>query len=385
MTAPKTKKPALDSTTNPPSNRIETSNDSLNSLTKTTMMHPGNKEMLATFAAEFVGLPFLDLLSHSIRDNRPLPVAVTIAIVLKATKAGLRRRISTNYLGISRQMRLFLPESVFVTELGEVLLTEISPKQRVSSNPQPLLSRSVLAQLAPEELAKDAKFVVGSEVFSLGVLLWSALTGRQLFTEYEASVSHGNVLRSDIPALNRFHPFTACEFAPVVAVVRKATERNLANRYPSLVEFQVALESLPPNFIATEDEIAVVLRAAINRLAHAPPTSGLVGRTHPVSRVNREMPKVDSVGEHPLDGDVELKEDERPTVPRCPRANSMFPPSLAASGSRNPSTQAGGGMLTVPPNSRTREIQQYADLQEAKTRIDGFVGQVREFLSLIAK
>jgi len=99
-----------------------------------------------------------------------------------------------------------------------------------------------IAYMSPEQvrgLAVDAR----TDVFSAGVVLWLALTGRRLF---EASNAHDAVnllLTSPIPA-----PSTIASTLPeeLDRVVLKALARNVADRYQSAHEFAEALRRVAP-------------------------------------------------------------------------------------------------------------------------------------------
>jgi serine/threonine-protein kinase len=95
-----------------------------------------------------------------------------------------------------------------------------------------------IAYMSPEQI-NGAALTLQSDVFSAGVVLWEALTGRRLFTADNEGGLLSRVLESTIEPPSR----VGAVVSPLLdAIVLRALERNVAARFSSAEEFANALE-----------------------------------------------------------------------------------------------------------------------------------------------
>jgi serine/threonine protein kinase len=94
--------------------------------------------------------------------------------------------------------------------------------------------------LSPEQ-AKSQPVTRRMDVFSAGIVLWEALTGRSLFRRNDDAATISAVLSGVIPP-----PSTVNRALPrgLDAIVMKALQRNPDTRYPTAADFAEALERL---------------------------------------------------------------------------------------------------------------------------------------------
>jgi serine/threonine protein kinase len=95
------------------------------------------------------------------------------------------------------------------------------------------------AYLAPEQLRRGATFDHRADLWALGVVLYEMLTRRPLFRGASDADTVRRILAGRIPPLRELRP--DCP-APLAAVVHKALERDVAQRYQSGADLLDELE-----------------------------------------------------------------------------------------------------------------------------------------------
>jgi len=115
--------------------------------------------------------------------------------------------------------------------------------------------RGKYAYLSPEQ-ARGNPVDGRHEVYMLAVLLWELVMGRRLWARTRDFEILQAIVQGELPS-----PLVPNELARLDPVLRRALTTNVADRYPSPLEFARALEALPLSR-ATPDEIAAWLRDA---------------------------------------------------------------------------------------------------------------------------
>jgi serine/threonine protein kinase len=215
---------------------------------------------LVSISEHLEGVRLVDLQRTVFAEGVPIPATVAVRLILDAARATWKAHHLAADVGIFPTERLFLPEGVLVTGYGETLLTEVGVLSALSRCVMPRTVPDVLAQLAPEELGAKTPAAGSPEVFSLGVVFWELLANRWLFSRESDSRTHQELLLSTIPALDQIERFGMPVPDVIVNLVRQATQRDPTRRFSSVNDLVLALERLPAHFIATEQQVAEVLR-----------------------------------------------------------------------------------------------------------------------------
>lgn len=119
-----------------------------------------------------------------------------------------------------------------------------------------------LSYMAPEQ-ASTGETDHRSDLFSAGVILWEALTGRRLFRAENTAATLTKILHEPIPKPSSVDP----ALAPLDAVLARALSRSPDKRFPDADAFAAALEKVAPQVggMATRREVG----ALVTRLAEA--------------------------------------------------------------------------------------------------------------------
>ena len=215
---------------------------------------------LVTISEHLESVRLVDLQRAVFDEGVPIPATVAVRIVLDAARATWKAHRLAAEVGIFPTERLFLPEGVHIASYGATLIGEVGVLSTLARCVVPRTVPELLAQLAPEELGARSAEVGSPEVFSLGVVLWELLANRWLFSRQSDSRTHQELLLAPIAGLDQIERFGMPVPDLLVSLVRRATARNPAERFASVNDLILAFERLPAHFVATEQQVAEVLR-----------------------------------------------------------------------------------------------------------------------------
>lgn len=133
---------------------------------------------------------------------------------------------------------------------------------RINST-RPGQMKGKLAFMSPEQVRDSSHIDARSDVFAMGVLLWSALTARRLFRGSSDAATLGNVLSMPIPV-----PSSVGLKPPAVFddICMRALERDPEKRFSSALEMEEALRevAIANGFLGSRREIAEWVHTAFD-------------------------------------------------------------------------------------------------------------------------
>jgi serine/threonine-protein kinase len=139
------------------------------------------------------------------------------------------------------------PQNVFVTYDGQVKLLDFGIAKIVGTSGQTETGeiKGKVRYMAPEQMLGSAQIDRRADVFSVGVLLWEAVTRRRIWEGVADVQVIQSVLGGQLPAPSTVSP----DVPPVLdAICRQALAHDVADRYPTaaamLADIEAAVEQL---------------------------------------------------------------------------------------------------------------------------------------------
>jgi serine/threonine protein kinase len=149
------------------------------------------------------------------------------------------------------------PKHIWITpdfqmKIDYLTLSEVYAKEVLKNN-----DKNLISTFSPERLegkSVDEK----SDVYSLGVLLWQMLTGKNPYQDFNLAEIKFKILNEPLPSAQKIYPLISPE---IEKIIQKATAKNPIERYANIQEFDRALQEyfnhkLPqtPVFVANDTE-----------------------------------------------------------------------------------------------------------------------------------
>lgn len=181
------------------------------------------------------------LLRQAARAGERLPVPVVARIVMDALSGLSAAHTLTDGSGEPLEIvhRDISPHNILVGADGVARITDfgVAKAQVRLSSTRDGQFKGKLSYMAPEQAA-SGQADQRSDLFSMGVVLWEALTGRRLFRGENNADVLNKILNPEVPPPSVFAP----ELAPFDAVTLKALAREPSERYQSADELLEAVE-----------------------------------------------------------------------------------------------------------------------------------------------
>ena len=206
---------------------------------------------LGVITQDVDGCTLTDLMRRAGTRGEALPQAVALRIALDVIE-GVRALHASEPNPKRHQFACggLTPDSVHVGKDGFSRL--IDPGVAGAAAMLPLWGHDPVAHpyTAPEQTGAEPSFTPGSDVFSIGVMVWEMLAGRTLFGAATAAETLEHLHKSIIPRVQR-HQFVRGEpiAAAVAQVVAHALQRDAELRFKSATE----LSKLPRSMISLYD------------------------------------------------------------------------------------------------------------------------------------
>ncbi|WP_394838797.1 hypothetical protein LVJ94_18055 [Pendulispora rubella] len=248
------------------------------------------------------------------------------------------------------------PSSILVGTDGVARLLRI---HRIPLHPPggPLGERT--ARCAPEILLGDGTADGRADVYSIGVMLWEALSGKRLFTQPTVAEMLSRQLAGDLPAAT-----TSVAWAePLVDVAAAALAVDPKRRYATAIDLGMAIRNVVGHRVAGASEVARQVAGILGNVSGA--RKVVMPPPPPVPPPRPTTPASLEIEDEPEE-DVELEEDlaeflepvaAAPVVSAAPeleaideRWSSLAPaPAIPASPPAGPPPLQVGGAMPPPP------------------------------------
>lgn len=237
---------------------------------------------------------FGSLMRSAAKGGERLPVAVVTRIVMDAL-AGLNaahRLTDANGEALDLVHRDVSPHNILVGNDGVARITDfgVAKAQVRLSSTRDGQFKGKLSYMAPEQAAAGTADQ-RSDLFSMGIVLWEALTGRRLFRGENNADVLNKILNPEVPPPSAFDP----ELAPFDALAARALAREPEERFQTAEEFLEAIEDAAaplggvasPRAVAREvkrwlgDKVAqehAAIRDAMDALGRSELTPGVLPR-----------------------------------------------------------------------------------------------------------
>jgi serine/threonine-protein kinase len=207
--------------------------------------------------------------------------------------------------------------------------------------------RASSGYLAPEVLLSDDSADARADIFSVGVMLWEALSGKPLFdVKTQPSAIVTKVLGGHVPPPTV--PIQCAWAAPLVAPIARALSADPERRFASAPAMAAELRRIAGPRLAPPSRLAAHVRANFGEKigARRDHLERSVSRAPEVSReVSREVPRVEPQLTPSADGiPVTVGSPSEAPTPVPPR-----PPPVAPAPRQAPPTEAKPPPLPAPP------------------------------------
>lgn len=150
------------------------------------------------------------------------------------------------------------PASVVVGTDGAARVVRLNGLPPRPAGPNDILELEH-AYSAPEILLGDATADARADVYSAGVMLWEALSGRRLFTEPMVKDMLARQTRGELPVAEV--PASAPWAAALVPIASKALALEPEKRFPNAAPFASAVRNAVARHLAAKSDVANAVRA----------------------------------------------------------------------------------------------------------------------------
>ncbi len=131
------------------------------------------------------------------------------------------------------------PKHIWITpdmhiKIQYLTLSEVYAKQVLKNE-----DKNLISTFSPERL-ENKQIDERSDIYSIGVVLWQMLTGKNPYQNFNLAETKHKILNENLPSAKKIYPVISTE---IEEIIQKATAKNPNERYQNIVEFQAAVET----------------------------------------------------------------------------------------------------------------------------------------------
>lgn len=230
------------------------------------------------YAMEFVqGKTLLDMLRALHSSNHQLPLEHVVGIIIDTCAALHYAHERTDLDGTALRIihRDVSPSNIMVRDDGFVKLMDFGVARFSTKRTQTKAGerKGKVAYMSPEQ-ALATPLDRRTDIFSLGIVLYELLTSKRLFKAKNDVVVLNKICTGDIPSPGLLRPDCPRELE---AILMKALAVDRSERFPTALDFQLALEDfarvfqLPVSPNGRAHVMSVLFGRKKSRQAFSPP------------------------------------------------------------------------------------------------------------------
>lgn len=219
-------------------------------------------------AMEYVhGLDLSRLITRA-RNLGPFPIPLALFIVAEVLKAlqFAHDRIDEGGRALNIVHCDISPQNILISYAGEVKLTDFGiSRAAFQAKSLHTVIRGKYAYMSPEQV--DGRGLDGrTDLFSLGIVLYEAVTGRRLFKAKKRDQTLDRVRRAEVPSPRHYRGEISEDLERLLL---RSLARRPENRFQSAGEFLDAINQLMvrEGHRATNNDVATYLKAVIDAAA----------------------------------------------------------------------------------------------------------------------
>ncbi|TAE73946.1 MAG: LysM peptidoglycan-binding domain-containing protein [Bacteroidetes bacterium] len=163
------------------------------------------------------------------------------------------------------------PKHIWITpdmhvKIQYLTLSEVYAKQVLKNE-----DKNLISTFSPERL-ENKTIDERSDVYSIGVLLWQMLTGKNPYQSFNLAETKYKILNENLPSAKKIYPIISEE---IEEIIQKATAKNPNERYQTIAEFQEAIYLYQQKNIKTIPTINASSNTTENQEVFSKPTINL--------------------------------------------------------------------------------------------------------------
>jgi serine/threonine-protein kinase len=182
----------------------------------------------------------------------PWPLVAGVAIEALRALAAAHDRVNEHGQPSPIYHRDVTPQNILLAKSGVVKLTDFGLARATdrSRMTAPETIKGKVGYLAPE-MTRSAQPSRQTDIYSLGVVMWQALTGRKLFQGNDPVEIFAAAVRGDIPPISDFRSDVPL---PFITVVERALAHDPVDRFQTAQQMSRVLANLLRSLEARPDE-----------------------------------------------------------------------------------------------------------------------------------